>query len=245
VERAPEDLSPAEAASALQWWIDAGCDVIAGEEPRDWLKAAAAAAPIETKSFAPTASAPADEPLPGQLDLFQAWLRDSDRLPYAASSAPRICPAGDPASGLMVMTDMPTSEDCAAGTLLAGSEGRLFDRMLAAMGRDRESIYLAALSCLRSDDGRLTGAPGQQCALLARHHIGLAAPRALILFGDAVSKALVGLPVARGRGRWHEVATHAGPVPAIVTLSPAYLLNHPAQKALAWADLQMVMERLK
>jgi DNA polymerase len=240
-------LSPAEAASALQWWIDAGCDVIAGEEPRDWLTpAAAAAAPIETKSFAPAAvAAVPDEALPGQLDLFQAWLRDSDRLPYAAPSAPRVCPAGDPASGLMVMTDMPTSEDCATGTLLAGAEGKLFDRMLAAMGRDRGSIYLAAISCLRSADGRLTGAPEQQCALLARHHIGLAAPRALLLFGDAASKALLGLPVARARGRWHEVSTHVGPVPAIVTLAPGYLLKHPAQKALAWADLQMLMERLK
>jgi uracil-DNA glycosylase family 4 len=229
----------------LQWWIDAGVDVVADESPRDWLKPAPApapAAPLETKAMP---AAPAEDELPGQLDLFQAYLRESGRLPFAAPSAPRVCPSGDPGSGLMVVTDMPSAADCAAGTMLSGEEGGLFDRMLAAMGRDRKSIYLAAISCLRSPNGQLGDAPAKQCAILARHHIGLAAPKALILFGDPVGKALVGLPVSRARGRWHEIATHAGPVPAIVTFSPRFLLSHPAQKALAWADLQMVMERLK
>ena len=227
--------------------MDAGVDVIVGEEPRDWLRAkpAPAPAPIETKSLASAAAPLPEDELPGQLDLFQAWLSASDRLPHHSPSAPRICPAGDPAAGLMIMIDMPTAEDCAAGTLLSGEVGRLFDRMLAAIGRDRGTVYFAALSCLRSADGRLTGEPERQCALLARHHIGLAAPNALLLFGDGAAKALLGLPVARARGRWHEVATHSGPVRTIATISPRQLLAHPAQKAHAWADLQMLMEGLK
>jgi DNA polymerase len=240
VERGETDF--AAAASALAWWLEAGVDTIAGEEPRDWLRPRSPAAPLETKA-APVAEAV--EELPGQLDLFQAWLASSDRVPHAAPSAPRVCPAGDPAAGLMVMIDMPSAEDCAAGTLLTGEVGRLFDRMLAAIGRDRSSIYFAALSCLRSADGRLTGEPEQHCARLARHHIGLAAPRALLLFGDAASRALLGLSVARARGRWHEVATHAGAVRALATISPRQLLQHPAQKAHAWADLQLLIEGLK
>ena len=238
MERGDQDIGAEAAASALGWWVDAGVDVVVGEEPRDWLRPKGAV-------VAPAAPPRPAEELPGQLDLFQAWLREHDGLPYAAPSAPRVCPAGDPASGLMVMIDMPSAEDCAAGTLLSGDVGRLFDRMLAAIGRNRGSIYFAALSCLRSADGRLSGEPEKQCGLLARHHIGLARPRALLLFGDGASKGLLGLPVARARGRWHEVATHAGPVRAIATISPRQLLNHPAQKALAWADLQMLMEGLR
>lgn len=244
VERVAEAMSPAEAASALRWWIDAGVDVVASEHPRDWLTPAPPPVPVETKAM-PAPAAPAEQALPDRLDLFQAYLRESDRLPFAAPSAPRVCPAGDPGSGLMAMIDMPTAADCAAGTLVSGEEGALFDRMLAAMGRDRSSIYLAAISCLRSPNGQLADAAARECALLARHHIGLARPRALILFGDAAGRALVGLAVARARGRWHELQTHGGPVPAAVTFSPRFLLAHPAQKALAWADLQMVMERLK
>jgi DNA polymerase len=145
----------------------------------------------------------------------------------------------------MILTDMPAAEDCAANSLLSGETGRLFDRMLAAIGRDRNSIYLASLSCLRPPDGRFTNETATQCATLARHHIGLAAPRALLLFGDAVSKALLGIGMAQARGRWHEIATHSGPIKAIVTLPPSYLLNQRAAKAHAWADLQMLMEGLK
>jgi DNA polymerase len=79
---------------------------------------------------------------------------------------------------------------------------------------------------------------------LARHHVGLAAPRALLLFGDACSKALLGLGMAQVRGRWHEIATHSGPIRTIVTLPPSYLLSQPAAKAHAWADLQMLMDGL-
>jgi DNA polymerase len=235
------DFSGAQAAaSVLRWWSDAGVDVLLDEAPRDWLNPqkavpVVAPAPLEVKGSAP----------PEQLGLFRAWLAESVALPYAAPSAPRVCPSGDPESDLMILTDMPSSEDCAAGTLISGEAGRLFDRMLAAIGRSRETIYLAALSCLRSPDGRFNTDGAKSCAALARHHAGLVQPKALLIFGDAASKALLGLPLAQARGKWHDLATHAGPIRALVTLPPSYLLNQPAAKAHAWADLQRLVEEVK
>lgn len=237
-------MSPAAAASALAWWAEAGVDTLVGEAPRDWLRPKSAGESEVPMAEAPVETPPATQELPPQLELFRAWLASTDDLAFAAPSAPRVCPAGDPASGLMILADMPSGEDCASGTLLSGDTGRLFDRMLAAIGRDRNSIYLAALSCLRSPSGRLAGAEQQQCATLARHHVGLAAPRVLLLLGDNSAKAMLGLAVAQARGRWHEVATHAGPVKALVTLAPAQLLERPKFKAHAWADLQMLAEGL-
>jgi DNA polymerase len=244
VERGQEAFSPADAESALSWWTEAGVDTLVGEEPRDWLRPKSHEAPMPVQ---PAAEAPgtADETLPGQLDLFQAWLAASDRLDFASPAAPRICPAGDPASGLMMLADMPSGEDCAAGTLISGEAGRLFERMLAAIGRDRGSVYLAALSCIRSPSGQLNSDSMKSCAALARHHIGLAAPKAVLLFGDACAKALLGLSVPQARGRWHEIATHAGPVKALATIAPRQLLDSPRLKAMAWADLQMLIEEVK
>lgn len=240
MERGNNSSSSAAAASALQWWTDAGVDVMVEEAPRDWL------CPKAKVSAEPRAKAePIPDALPDQLDMFQAYLRDSETLAFASPSAPRICPAGDPASGLMILTDMPAADDCSNGALLSGEAGRLFDRMLTAIGRDRNSIYLGSMSCLRSPSGSFTTSTALQCALLARHHIGLAQPRAVLLFGDACSKALLGVPMARARGRWHEITTHAGPIRALVTIPPAKLLDRPDWKALAWADLQMLVEGLK
>ncbi|MFL6863618.1 MAG: uracil-DNA glycosylase [Allosphingosinicella sp.] len=234
------DFSAAQAAaSVLRWWSDAGVDVLLDEAPRDWLKPRRAPipaeAPLEAKGDAP----------PEQLGLFRAWLAESPALPYATPAAPRVCPSGDPQSDLMILTDMPSSEDCAAGTLISGEAGRLFDRMLAAIGRSRETVYLAALSCLRSPDGRFNTDSARSCAALARHHAGLVKPRALLIFGDAAAKALLGLPLAQARGKWHDLPTHAGPVRTLVTLPPSYLLNQPAAKAHAWADLQRLIEEVK
>jgi DNA polymerase len=249
VERGSDAFSRTAAESALSWWTEAGVDTLVAEAPRDWLRPQSPESPRP----APTPTgAPAEDPaetrsetLPGQLDLFQAWLASSDRLAFAAPAAPRICPAGDPASGLMILADMPSGEDCAAGTLISGEAGRLFDRMLAAIGRDRASIYLAALSCIRSPSGQLNSEAMKSCAALARHHVGLAAPRAVLLFGDACSKALLGLSVPQARGRWHQIATHAGPVKALATIAPRQLLDSPRLKAMAWADLQMLIEEVK
>jgi DNA polymerase len=242
MERGEQDLNAA-AASLIAWWNEAGVDVALDEAPRDWLKPAAKPQPAKPAA-APAATTSQEDGPPPQLDLFQAWLASSAALPYAAPSAPRVCPAGDPAAGLMIVTDMPTGEDCNAGLLISGEAGRLFERMLAAIGRSRETIYLAALSCLRSPDGRFSTDAAKQCATLARHHAGLVSPKALLIFGDAASKALLGLPLVQARGRWHELATHAGPVKALVTLPPAFLLGQPAAKAHAWADLQLLAKEV-
>lgn len=245
------DISAEAAASALAWWAEAGVDTMIAEAPRDWLRAPASEA---ARPASPPAAGMANgngetkgagEAPPGQLDLFETWLRDSQTLPFASPSAPRVCPAGDPTSGLMILADMPSGEDCAAGTLISGEAGRLFDRMLAAIGRDRASVYLAALSCLRSPGGSLTTDTAKSCATLARHHVGLVQPRALLLFGDAAAKAMLGLSVPQARGRWHEISTHSGSVRTIVTIAPQDLLKAPRHKKHAWEDLQMLAEEVK
>lgn len=233
------------AASALRWWQDAGVDTIVGESPRDWLKPETQGSPRGAHATPPRA----EENLPDTLEAFHAWLLETHSLPFAAASAPRIGPAGDGSSGLMVLTDMPTAEDFAAGMLIS-SDG-LFDRMLEQtskkIGRElsRATIYLASLSPLRPPPGNLDPASAARLAEIARHHIALAAPRAVLLLGDICSKALLGGAVAHKRGAWHEIATNGGKVRALVTMKPENLNLRPNLKKHAWADLQMLEEGLK
>lgn len=219
------------AASAVRWWMDAGVDTLVAETPRDWL----GARPQPTPATAPA--------MPETLDAFQAWLRESPELPFASPTAPRVGPSGDPAAGLMVIVDMPTPEDAAAGRLLAGGEaGALFDRMMQAIGRSRDSLYLAPLSPVRSPSGTLDAQSAATLAGIALRHIALVRPDALILFGDTVARALVGTAVAAARGRWHRLATPAGEVRTLVTIRPEKLVLQPGMKKLAWADLQLLLK---
>ena len=229
------------AASALHWWQEAGVDTILDEAPRDWLNAKPAPAAIA----AATAEAPPKPPLPATLEEFQAWLSSSDDLPCAAAGATRVGPSGDPGSGLMILVDMPSAADAAAGQLLSGEAGALFDKMMAAIGRDRDSLYLASLSPCRTPTGSFDAAASAALAEIARHHVALAAPRALLLFGDSCARALLGSAVAAARGKWHELATPTGPIRALATIRPEKLINQPNLKKHAWEDLQMLMEGLK
>jgi uracil-DNA glycosylase len=227
------------AASALKWWEDAGVDTLVGETPRNWL---APDTPAEARGAAPPPQ-PAPERLPDQLDAFQAWLVEAE-MPFASASPARIGPAGDATSGLMVLVDMPSHEDLEAGSLLSGEPGALFDRMMTAIGRGRETLYLAALSPVRTATGTLDSAAAVRLATIARHHAGLVAPKALLLFGDACAKALLGAPVAQTRGKWHELETPQGKISTLVTIRPEKLVSQPGLKKYAWEDLQLLREGL-
>ncbi|MFW9320202.1 uracil-DNA glycosylase family protein, partial [Glaesserella parasuis] len=92
-------------------------------------------------------------------------------------------------SDLMVLVEAPERDDEAAGQLLSGPAGVLFDRMLAAIGRSRETIHLASLAIARPLAGRLPHDAFDDLARIARHHVGLVAPKAVLVMGNAPSRA--------------------------------------------------------
>jgi len=222
------------AASALGWWRDAGVDTIVAEAPRNWLKPAA----TETTLAAET-PVTAGAGWPDEIAALRRWLAEDPDLPLATATARRFMPEGDPAADLMIFIAMPGRE-----ALVDGAEADLLDGMLRAIGRGRDSVYLAPLSTVRTATGRLSTDDLRRLAPLARHHVGLVRPRALLLFGDACAQALLGAPVAKTRGRWHEAETPAGPIRAVATIRPEDMTRTPGLKKLAWADLQMLMEGL-
>lgn len=223
------------AASALDWWREAGVDTLVEEAPRAWL---AEAAPSRTPAAA-AEMVPAIPSLPATLVEFEAW-RISAAAPDASWSTP-IAPSGAAASGLMVLLDMPEREDAAAGQLLSGEAGRLFDRMLAAIGRDRQSVYLASLAVARPVTGRIASEDAGALADLARHHVALVRPKRLLVMGDAANRALLGTNAAMSGPKLHVVKHDFGQTEAVATFHPRFLLDNPARKARAWRDLQMLI----
>ena len=225
------------AASALAWWTEAGVDTLVAEEPRNWLRQKPIAAPAVSE---PEAMAAPVEAMPDTIDSFRAWLATAT-LPFPTIGA-RLAPAGDPFAGLMVMVDMPTQ----SGGWFEGEADPLFDRMLGAMnGLSRDKLYLAALSPARPLNGRIDTAHARRLGEIARHHIGLVRPRALLLFGEACALALLDSSIASARGRRQEVDTPAGPVPAVATIRPEQIAGRAPIRKMVWEDLQRVMEELK
>lgn len=224
------------ALSVLGWWRDAGVDTAISEAPVDWL---ARAAP--TPEPRAVAKEPAAALLPGTIDALRAWLAEGDDVPEAHWGPVRIAASGDPAAGLMIVADIPDRGDAEAGQLFAGDVGRLFDRMLAAIGRDRASVYLVPLASVRPPGGRIDPDSAARLAEIARHHVLLARPKRLLLMGDAPSRALLGMDRRDARGKLRPLNHDGVMIETVATFHPRFLLERPAAKAEAWKDLQLLI----
>jgi DNA polymerase len=250
----PQDWQ-ATLASALEWWRDAGVDTLIAEEPRDWLAPVVPLAPRIPVGIAPGTATPRDPhriiapAMPATLAEFAIW-RVGDAAPEAAWSDVRLAATGDPASDLMILIESPEREDAEAGMLLSGSVGRLFDRMLAAIGRDRSTVYLTAVAIARPVSGRLSPEIGTKLAEIARHHVGLVAPKRLLLLGNGPSRIMLGYDTPKARGSLHAVNLDGGKasqgdihssIQAVASFHPRFLIETPAAKAEAWKDLQMLI----
>jgi len=225
----------AEIASTLDWWRDAGVDTIVGEAPFDWLAPEPAKpAAVQERATVPTLA------MPGELTAFLAW-RSGPEAPEQGWARHVLAPAGAAGQDLLVVTDMPDPADETDGALLSGAAGKLFDNMLAAIGRDRGSVGLTALALARPRGGRLPDAAAEQLTAILRHHLALAAPKRVLLLGNAVSRALLSLDCLKARGTLHVVNHGGGTSAEVASLHPRLLLERPQQKAEAWKDLQLLI----
>jgi uracil-DNA glycosylase len=198
--------SRADALAALSWLVEAGVDTLVDEAPRDWL--------AEPKPAAP-ASAPARKPTPSPATTRDAsdierLIADADSTAALYDAAKRlrakpIFADGEPSSGVMIVGQDAAPDDDRTGKPFSGPSGALLDRMLAAIGRDRTSVYLTNLYLWRSVGGRQpTEDETRLSTLILRRHIELVRPRALLVMGDKPSKALFDTDagITRLRGRW-------------------------------------------
>jgi DNA polymerase len=224
------------ALSTWDWWAEAGVDMLVDEQPRDWLARSPVVAPAAVPAVAVEPAAPA---LPVDLPGFRRWLLADASVPGPVRA--RHDAHGDPASGCMVVTDMPEPADRGTAQLLTGEPGALFDRMLAAIGLSRDALYLAPFTPARPASGKLSKDACHLFHRLMEHQLALVAPRRLLLLGDAPCCSLLGQPVTQARGRVHELRIGDRTIPTVASFPPR-LVEGNERRRLAWADLQLFRE---
>jgi len=154
---------------------------------------------------------------------------------------------GNPQARLMLVGEAPGSEEDRAGLPFVGRSGKLLDLMLAAIGLDRSSAYIANIIPWRPPGNRTpTPQESQICLPFITRQIELVDPDVLVCLGGPSSQALLGFSdgIRRTRGRWLSYATGTREIRAIATFHPAYLLRSPLEKRLAWRDFLAVKQVL-
>jgi len=146
---------------------------------------------------------------------------------------------GDPRAALMFVGEAPGHEEDVQGYPFVGPAGKLLDRMIAAMGLERDEVYVANILKCRPPGNRDPRSDEiEACFPFLQRQIELVAPRIICTLGRPASNTLLHTSASMGslRGRWHSFDG----IPLMPTYHPAYLLRSPGQKRKTWEDLKMI-----
>ncbi|MCH7554457.1 MAG: uracil-DNA glycosylase [Proteobacteria bacterium] len=252
-------------SALLKWYMEAGADEAISDTPQDRFAQTPTpkAEPARTPPRSPTASKPARKaplsPIAAGAAEIAAACRTLDELDDAIcafdgcalkeTAANTVIRDGNPEARLMVIGEAPGAEEDRRGLPFVGPAGKLLDRMLAAIGLDRETVLITNIVFWRPPGNRNPTADEiAACLPFARRQIELVRPRVLVPVGGIAAKTLFETSegITRLRGKWREFTSPglSSPIAAMATFHPAYLLRQPLQKREAWRDLLAIKARL-
>ncbi len=144
---------------------------------------------------------------------------------------------------LMIVTDIPSSDDDASGNILSGTVGELMDKMLVAIGQNRQTVSIVPMVFWRTPGGRT---PTDMELNLARPFVDkaieLMAPQVILTLGTLPATQLADVNLAKSHGvpvKFTESIT------LMPIFHPNFLILKPAAKRDVWNALQIVQNILK
>lgn len=214
--------------------------------------AAAPPRPMASASVPDEAQAAAARELAGKaatLDELRQMMESFEGCNLKATAKSMVFADGNSEADLMLVGEAPGRDEDLEGMPFAGRSGQLLDRILAAIGLDRKSAYIANAIPWRPPGNRApTPHETEICRPFIERQIALASPKVLVTLDGLPAKLLTGSPegILRLRGNWKAHTTASGTViPVMPTLHPDYLLRNPAHKKLAWRDFLEVKAKLR
>lgn len=146
-------------------------------------------------------------------------------------------------NGLMIVTDIPSSDDDLSGIVMSGAAGEMIDKMLAAIDMSRENVSITPLIFWRTPGGRT---PNREELDLARPFVDkmieMLKPRVIITLGTLATTEIADTNLTAVHG----TVLHSDNGYIIVPLfHPNYLILKPSAKRDVWTALQNIQKLLK
>lgn len=258
------------ARDLLDFYTEAGVDALLGEDPVDRFATAEAPTPrvrvapgvtsppapeIKARAATPAPPAPDEAAMAARgaaksaktLDELRAILGKFEGCALKATATQLVFADGNPTARLMLVGEAPGRDEDIEGLPFVGRSGKLLDRMLAAIGLDRTSVYIANIVPWRPPGNRTpTPQESQICLPFILRQIELADPDILVCLGGPSAQALLGIKdgITKTRGRWFTFDTGKREIRAMPTFHPAFLLRSPLQKRFAWRDFLAIKKAL-
>ena len=182
------------------------------------------------------------------LEALRALLETFDGCALKSTATRLVFADGNPQARIMFVGEAPGREEDIEGLPFVGRSGKLLDRMIAAIGLDRTSAYIANVIPWRPPGNRTpTPQETQICLPFIQRQIELVNPDVLVTLGNPSTQTLLSTRegIMKTRGRWSDYDTGTRTIRALATFHPAYLLRSPSYKRMAWLDLRAVAKALE
>lgn len=156
---------------------------------------------------------------------------------------------GDPCARLMFIGEAPGADEDRLGRPFVGRAGQLLNKMITAMGLQREQVYITNILKTRPPNNATpTTDETSLCAPYVFEQIRIIHPEVIVTLGLPASRTILATNESMGRmrGRWGEFRHGDLVVPVMPTYHPAFLLRQYTtdNRNRVWSDLRQVMQRL-
>ena len=200
----------------------------------------------DTPRVSPSAAEGATEGAAGSWETLRAQVTECRRCGLCQSRTQTVFGVGSARAELLVVGEAPGAEEDRQGEPFVGRAGQLLNSMLLALGRARQTVYIAnILKCRPPGNRDPSPAEVASCLPYLQRQIELLSPRLILVVGRIAAQSLLATDTSIGRLRGHLHRYGAGGVPLVVTYHPAYLLRSPGEKRRAWADLKAARAELE
>jgi uracil-DNA glycosylase family 4 len=177
------------------------------------------------------------------LDTIAAEIHSCTLCPLAESRTHAVPGEGNPSARIVFVGEGPGRDEDLQGRPFIGRAGRLLDRMMAAIGLDRTSAYIANVVKCRPPNNRTpTTLEAATCIWYLKRQLALIRPAVVCSLGTVATAALLERHVRITAVRGQQFAVNNFTL--VPTYHPAYLLRNPSGKKEAWHDLQLARRLL-
>ena len=146
-------------------------------------------------------------------------------------------------NGLVIVTDVPGSDDDASGVVLSGGAGELLDKMLSAIDMTRDSVSIVPIIFWRTPGGRT---PTADELALSRPFVNrlleFLSPKMILTLGATPATEIAGIQLSHAHGA---ISNMENGTPVMSIYHPNYLILKPSAKRDAWNALQELQKMLK
>ena len=182
---------------------------------------------------------------PNQLNTFKNNICNCEKCDLHKSRTNFVFGEGDKNASLLLIGEAPGAQEDLEGRPFVGRSGKLLDKILKAIDRDRfnDTYICNILKCRPPENRNPSLSEIDECKPYLNHQIKLINPKLIVTLGLVAASTLLGKDSSLKDMR-NNIFYYMN-YPVLVTYHPAFLLRSPSFKRNAWEDFKRIRDYIK